>query len=274
MEYREGKGLVLFCQMDVTGRTENDPAAQTLVANLLHYASAWKPDPARRAVYAGEQAGRDHLKSCGVDAATYEGGALSPAEQVLIIGPGGGKQIAGHTDAISRFLNQGGRVLGIALDQNDAGAALPFKIEMKTAEHINAVFDPPALRSLLAGIGPADVSARAPLEIPLVVNGAAAIGDGVLALAPADAPAPGVVLDQIAPWRLDYKHAYDLKRTFRRASFTLTRLLANLGVAGSTPLLERIGAASPDAASEKRWLDGLYLDTPEEWDDPYRFFRW
>jgi hypothetical protein len=25
---------------------------------------------------------------------------------------------------------------------------------------------------------------------------------------------------------------------------------------------------------EKRWLEGLYLDTPEEWDDPYRFFRW
>ena len=25
---------------------------------------------------------------------------------------------------------------------------------------------------------------------------------------------------------------------------------------------------------EKRWLDGLYLDAPEEWDDPYRFFRW
>ena len=23
-----------------------------------------------------------------------------------------------------------------------------------------------------------------------------------------------------------------------------------------------------------RWLDGLYLDVPEEWDDPYRFFRW
>jgi hypothetical protein len=23
-----------------------------------------------------------------------------------------------------------------------------------------------------------------------------------------------------------------------------------------------------------RWLDGLYLDRPAEWDDPYRFFRW
>lgn len=274
MEYREGKGLVFFCQMDVTGRTETDPIAQTLVANLFRYASAWKPEPVRRAVYAGEQAGHDYLKSCGVEAATYEGGELSPAEQVLIIGPGGGKQIAGHADAISQFLNKGGYVPGIALDQNDVTGALPVKIEMKAVEHINAVFDPPPMRSLLSGIGPADVSARAPLEIPLVVNGAASIGDGVLALAPAGAPAPKVVFDQIAPWRLDYKNAYDLKRTYRRASFTLTRLLANLGVAGSTPLLERISAASPDAASQKRWLDGLYLDSPEEWDDPYRFFRW
>jgi len=35
----------------------------------------------------------------------------------------------------------------------------------------------------------------------------------------------------------------------------------------------------PDVTSlptqvEQRWLDGLYLDVPEEWDDPYRFFRW
>jgi len=24
----------------------------------------------------------------------------------------------------------------------------------------------------------------------------------------------------------------------------------------------------------QRWLDGLYLDQPEEWDLPYRHFRW
>ncbi len=23
-----------------------------------------------------------------------------------------------------------------------------------------------------------------------------------------------------------------------------------------------------------RWLNGLYLTQPTEWDDPYRFFRW
>jgi hypothetical protein len=48
--------------------------------------------------------------------------------------------------------------------------------------------------------------------------------------------------------------------------------LANLGVAGSTPLLKRFG--QPAADSAKRWLDGLYLTEPTEWDDPYRFFRW
>jgi hypothetical protein len=26
--------------------------------------------------------------------------------------------------------------------------------------------------------------------------------------------------------------------------------------------------------TEGRWSQGLYLDQPEDWDDPYRFFRW
>jgi hypothetical protein len=64
----------------------------------------------------------------------------------------------------------------------------------------------------------------------------------------------------------------NLKRTFRRSSVLLARLLANLGVAGSTPVLTRV--REPAGAEEKRWVEGLYLDTPEEWDDPYRFFRW
>jgi hypothetical protein len=28
------------------------------------------------------------------------------------------------------------------------------------------------------------------------------------------------------------------------------------------------------AKPEQRWLDGLYLDQVEAWDDPYRFFCW
>ena len=52
----------------------------------------------------------------------------------------------------------------------------------------------------------------------------------------------------------------------------VTRLLANMGASGTTPLLSRF--ASQVAEGQKRWLDGFYLDVPEEMDDPYRFFCW
>ena len=66
LEYREGQGLVLFCQMDVTGRTEGDPAARRLTRNLLQYVSAWKPPPSRKVVYVGDPAGERHLEAAGL----------------------------------------------------------------------------------------------------------------------------------------------------------------------------------------------------------------
>jgi hypothetical protein len=47
-----------------------------------------------------------------------------------------------------------------------------------------------------------------------------------------------------------------------------------MGVTAPTPLLARFSAPVDQAKGEKRWLEGLYLDVPEEVDDPYRFFRW
>jgi hypothetical protein len=267
MEYRKGKGMVLFCQMDVTGRTEIDPAAQTLTANLLEYVSAWKPSPRREAIYAGEAAGNAHLQATGLRLATYSGGDLKP-DQVLVVGPGG-KDLQTHKDAIAAFLKAGGHVLAIDLTQEQADALLPLKVSLKPTEHISSYFEPPGANSPLAGVGPADVHSRDPRTIPLVSGGAQIVGDGVLAVA-SDGH---VVLCQLAPWQFEYKNNFGLKRTFRRTSFLVTRLLGNAGVGGETPLLTRF--STPVASGEPgRWLHGFYLDEPEEWDDPYRFFRW
>ena len=35
LEYREGRGMIVFCQLDVPARTETDPVAETLLRNLL-----------------------------------------------------------------------------------------------------------------------------------------------------------------------------------------------------------------------------------------------
>jgi hypothetical protein len=269
IEYREGKGAVWFCQLDVTGRTERDPAAGTVAQNLLRYTAAWKPSECRTAVYAGDPAGKRQLEGAGFSVGSYDGGSLTPS-QVLVVGPGAGKNLRGRSSAMGDWLKSGGSLLAIGLDQEDADDCLPLKITMKRAEHIAACFDPFAANSPLAVVSPADVHNRDPREMSLISAGAKAVGNGVLAKAE-DA---NLVFCQMAPWNFDGTKQSNLKRTHRRASFLLSRLMANLGVAASRPLLDRFHRPVEDAKQEKRWLDGFYLDQPEEWDDPYRFFRW
>ena len=127
---------------------------------------------------------------------------------------------------------------------------------------------PSGLSCSETGVGPADVHLREPRELWLLTIGATALGDGVLGTA------DNVVFCQLVPWKFDPGSTPNVKRTFRRASFALTRVLANQGVAGATDVLDHLHRPVDPARAEKRWLDGLYLDVPEEWDNPYRFFRW
>ena len=133
-------------------------------------------------------------------------------------------------------------------------------------------------------MAPADVHNRDPRKLPLVAGGAAVYGDGVLAAT------DNVVFCQLPPFEVsktmgaltNTNHGpepFNLRRTFGRTSFAVSRILGNLGVSGSTPLLERFGdpagaSTGPQDPPSSRWLDGLYLTRPTEWDDPYRFFGW
>jgi hypothetical protein len=270
IEYRQGLGSVLFCQLDVTGRTEADPAAQRVVHNLLAYVCdpiSPKATPDRTAVYVGDPAGRRALDAAGVSVTAYEPGKLSP-DQVLIAGPGAGKALAADAAAVGDFLKAGGRVLALGLDEQDANSVLPFKTAMKSAEHIAASFEPPSVRSLLAGVGPADVHNRDPRTIPLVTSGATIVGDGVLA------ENGGVVFFQLPPRAPpdDAGEHLNVRRTSRRTAVALARLLGNLRVHADTPLLSRFEQPAKDG--DARWRQGLYVDQPIDWDDPYRFFRW
>ena len=269
MLYREGRGVVLFCQADVTGRTADDPAAARLVANMLDYVSAYVPPSVGKVVYVGEEAGRRHLEQMGLTVAAPAGGVPS-AGQILVVGPGGAQALPSNFDGLRQWIKAGGKVLAVGLGQDEANRFLPFAIKTRKQEYICAVFPTPAGNSLLAGVGPADVMNRDPREIELVSAGATPVGDGVLAVA-ADA---NVVFCQLAPWHFDYQKYYNQKRTFRRLSCLLTRILGNMGVDTPTPLLERFANPVQAAATEDRWQTGFYLDAPSEFDDPYRYFQW
>ncbi|MHC4143649.1 MAG: hypothetical protein ACYSUD_02605, partial [Planctomycetota bacterium] len=269
MEYCQGRGMMLFCQMDITGRTEDDPAAKTLARNIIEYVSAWRPAPRRQVVYVGDPAGGQHLESAGVSVTSYDADSLS-INQVLVVGPNGDRKLARDTAAIADWLKTGGNLLAIGLDEQQVNSFLPLKVRMKEAEHIAAYFEPFGFKTLLAGIGPADVHSREPRKLPLVSAGVTVIGDGVMA----KAKNLNIVFCQLVPWQFDSKHLPNVKRTFRRTSYLVTRLLANMGAAGSTPLLDRFGRPVDASKADARWLYSFYMDVPEEWDDPYRFFRW
>lgn len=263
MQYREGSGTILFCQMDVTGRTENDSAALRLAQNILQFVTGWKPSPQSPATYAGNEAGKDQLIASGISLVPYNA-PRTAGSPLLVLGPA-------FLDGISRpdlsnWVFHGGRVLSVGLDESAIVRELSPRFQVKRREYIGADISPQQPDSWLAGIAPADLHIRDPREMAVVAAGADVIADGVLARD------GNLSFCQIAPWQFDPKKAMNQKRTFRRTSFLLTRLLCNLGVACSSPLLDDI--AKPVNGDEKRWLHGLYLDTPEEWDDPYRFFGW
>ena len=268
MVYREGKGMVLFCQVDVTGRTEGEPAARRLTANILEFADAWQAPVRKNALYVGEQAGLEHLKAAGVAVRAYDGGTLDGG-CALVLGPGAADQLAKGAEAVARWVAAGGRVLALGLGQAEARSVLGLPVEMQVAEHISCRYAPAGPDSPVSGVGCGEFMIRDPREIPLVSGGAEVLGNGVLAVAGGG----NVVLCQLAPWQFDHKEFYNTKGAFRHLSFATSRLLGNMGVAFETPLLGNL--ACPAGPEEKRWLDGLYLEEPVVHDDdPYRFFRW
>jgi hypothetical protein len=94
-----------------------------------------------------------------------------------------------------------------------------------------------------------------------------AVGNGILAVLDDGR----TVICGLAPWQFS-SDKQSFKKTFNRSAFVLSRILGNMNVDLRTPLVDRFnGQVGKD---EKRWLTGLYLDEPTDWDDPYRFFRW
>ena len=66
LECVEGKGRIMFCQLDVSGRTEDDPAAAAICRNLVRYLEGARAAPPRQVVYAGGSQGEEVLKQLRV----------------------------------------------------------------------------------------------------------------------------------------------------------------------------------------------------------------
>ncbi len=262
MEYREGKGLVVFCQLDVTGRTDEDPAALIITKNLLEYVATWRPRPRRHVTYAGNQQLKAHLESAGIRIRSFADGELAN-DDLLAVGRGGWKELAAKKEAVSNWLQAGGRLIAFGLEEETVDSFFPGQFKLRQQEHIGAFFASATVRSPFCGIGPSDVHNAVPCDLPLL-SGDEAIGNGVLGMN-ADG---NVIVCQLTPDRFVYgAEQRNVKRTFRRTSFLVSRLLANMGAASDTPLLEQFseslkGNTAPSLIRNGAFSSGNSRDEP------------
>ena len=88
LEHQEAGQRILFCQMDLSGRTENDPAAAALLRRIADYIQrAPAPAPGRTLYYAGNDAGVELLTRLGVAVNRQLPPAAEPEETLLVLGP-------------------------------------------------------------------------------------------------------------------------------------------------------------------------------------------
>lgn len=257
LECTHGKGHIVFCQLDVTGRTADEPAALTICVNLLRHLDAARPTSARPVMYSGNADGLDLLKRLGHEPGPYE--ATSAAAALVVLGPGHQAQ---HLDAA---VAAGARVFCLGLSSADLDRAFTQKIETKEGPAISQPLNHagPATE----GIGTADLHWRtAPSIAALPTHTPSGPALAVLPRGKGQ-----IVLCQAAPWMFDYEKKPYLRTTYRRNVFLVSRLLANLGARAHCPIIDRF--ARPPKTPEP-WLDALYLQNPIADDDPYRYYRW
>lgn len=111
LEWRYGRGVVLFSSLDLTSRVGVDPAATTLAQNILHFLRG-AALPALRTVYYEGPAGGESLLG-DLQADLQPGGAAAaakdPAGSLLVVK-------GAPTASLDEYVKRGGRTLYLAMD--------------------------------------------------------------------------------------------------------------------------------------------------------------
>ncbi|MFA5263499.1 MAG: beta galactosidase jelly roll domain-containing protein [Opitutaceae bacterium] len=228
LEYSEGKGKVVFCQLDVTERTVGDPAADQLCRNLLSYLGTANSVPLRTAYYTGSAQGGELLERLGIVFTPYSGQPLD-ANSLLIAAPGCGT-IAGLPEAMQK----GMKLLALGLDEKEIKGLGIAVGPMKVGKTVPSLINDFSVAEF-KGISNAELHARTlRLEMTAFVETSGSSNELLKSIS---VGAGGAVFCQTVPWMYDYTKTPYVRTTYRRSVFLVSRLLHNLGAPSAANLL-------------------------------------
>jgi len=241
LEHRNGNGHIIFCQLDVSGRTTPDPVADQMTIDILkELLSVARPRVYKTCTILGDNA-KQLCASLGINAAYTN----------LIIASSGAEM----PRDLHQQIADGANVLCLGMNAEEIAKWSPVPM---TVTFTNAYFTRiEKLPSELDGLSNADWAWHGQMSFYAFPSGSAEHQLGNQALRIIKHGKGTIVFWQVPPWQIDEVKKPYLRTTKRRANAMASRLLANLG-----------------ATFEPSLGKPLYLDTPENVDDPYRYYRW
>lgn len=246
LEWRVARGSIVFCQMDVTDRSEPDPVASALVRRLA--VEDLPPIPAERG--AAEAYGQ--LAYGATVFSPRTGDLIDPDvtrsnHSLFLVSTGAGQP---PKDFAERIRN-GATALLLGLDSEEIRAWSP--VPLKTVAKKAALFSrierlPPEL----AGLSNADWAWHGLMDFTAFAD---PDPEGNEAVRVVRYGKGRLVFWQVPPWAFDAERRPYLRTSRRRAAFMLSRLMGNLGFRRGPALIR-------------------YADVPVPDDDPYRYYHW
>lgn len=246
LEGRFGRGSVVFCQLDVTGRSEPDVVADALVKGL----AVWRLPSVPNVRGAAEAYG---LMAHAATVFSPRGASLIDPDPnrrnhaIFLVSSGAGRP----PDDFAERVRNGATALLLGLNADEIEVWSP--VPLKTAVRKGALFSrieklPPELD----GLSNADWAWHGLMDFTAFVESCA---DGNEAVRVVRYGKGRLVFWQVPPWQIDAERKPYLRTSKRHAEFMLSRLMGNLGFRRD---VERI----------------LYADVPIPDDDPYRYYHW
>ncbi len=214
LEQYAGKGYVLYSQLDLSGRTEQDPEALRTFQKILVRLDSAKEFSARQVVYQGDAQGKEALEALRIRYA--EQNDVS-AGSLLVLGPG--SDLGKYKEQLLNGLD----ILALTPTREELAAVLKAEELPLAGRHFPDYANGLEKHDEFRGISNSDLHWRHPIPFSFAPG-----GGGGRALRVFRIGKGRLVISLVAPWMFD-KNEWQYRTSIRRSTFLLSRLLHNLG---------------------------------------------
>ncbi len=241
-ELENGNGRIVFSQLDISGRTQAEPAAKRYLANLIKYTEKASVPCWREAIYLGGAKGKALLECLRVPFAEIQKPEQADANRhVLVLGDASIDELQEWKTALIHFAQSGGTVFSLPKNDKELTAGwTPVKIQVESKE-VNSSYIGKNQDPLLAGIGNSDFYWKGNMDVYAmhsVEDADLLLNSGILARVPQGKGEWLFCQFEPSMFRRN-KDYFWLKDSERYTERLLRTLLANLNVRMEAPYLLR-----------------------------------